>query len=140
MERQILAVLIHESTESFRMLEGALHDLSVETYSVEGHRTTISLIARLIERHDPLLVFVDQPTWEESHAEIIHLAGAAHHSFNAIVVGSLPDIDLQASVLAQGAYHFVAPPFSHEKLAPVVHQAAGDAWDRREALAHVSPR
>lgn len=138
MDGPILAVLIHESPANFRALAGALRDLSVETYAVEGHHTAISLVARLIDRHDPLLVFVDASTWRESHAEIINLAKAGHYGFNVIVLGSLPDLEAQASALAQGAYQYVAPPFSHETLAKAVHAAASDAWDRRQALAHAS--
>jgi DNA-binding NtrC family response regulator len=133
MDNHLLAVLIHERSEPFEALKEALFDLSVEAYCVEGGSEAEDLIAE----YQPLLVFVDLPIWSESHADIVDMVEGADQSLNIIVVGPLPDIQEHVAAIERGAFSFIAPPFSHKALTPVVHAAAMDARDRRESLVRV---
>jgi DNA-binding NtrC family response regulator len=133
MNNVVFAVLIYERRTPFRALKGALSDLSVETYCVKKCSEAETLIAQ----YQPLMVFVDLSVWVKSFADIAKMAKAADQTFNFVVVASLPDAELNASTIEQGAFTFVAPPFSREALIPVVRAAVMDARDRRESLARV---
>jgi DNA-binding NtrC family response regulator len=133
MDNLLPAILIHERPYLFDALKGVLCDISVESYSVDGWDEAKAIIAE----YQPLVVFVDLFNWNRWQAEIVKMANAADHTFNVIVVGPLPDIELHASVREQGAFSFVAPPFSHEALTMAVHSAVMDVRDRRESLALV---
>jgi DNA-binding NtrC family response regulator len=134
MDNLLLAVLIHERPDPFEALKGILSDLSVESYSITGYRDAKDLIAE----YHPLLIFVDQPIWSRWHADIVKMAREADQTFNIIVVGPLLDIQLYVSAMEQGAFNYVAPPFSHRTLTVVVHSAAMDARDHRDSLALVA--
>lgn len=129
-DNPILAVLIQERPDPFEALKSVLSDMDVEAYSVESCDEAKNLIAQ----YHPLLVFVDSPVWSRFHADIVNMAMAADRTFNIIVLGSAPDIELYASAIEQGAFNFVAPPFSREPLMRVVNSAAMDARERRESL------
>ncbi|MGO8790148.1 MAG: hypothetical protein ACLQVL_22570 [Terriglobia bacterium] len=131
MDNLILAVLIQERPDPFEALKGVLSGMDVEAYSVESCSEAQNLIAQ----YHPLLVFVDLPVWSRFHADIVNMAKAADQTFNIIVVGPTPDIELYASAIEQGAFNFVAPPFSREPLLRVVHSAAMDVQERNELLA-----
>ncbi len=133
MDNLLLAILIYERPYPFEALKGVLCDTSVESYSVDGWSEAKDIIAE----YQPLLVFVDLPNWNRWHAGIVKMANAADHTFNIVVVGPLPDIELYVSAKEQGAFSFIAPPFSHGPLALVVHSAVMDVRDRRESLALV---
>jgi DNA-binding NtrC family response regulator len=134
MDTPLLAISIHEHPEPCKALEAALGDLSVETYFVKGLPAARDLIAQ----YQPLLVFVELAIWNRSHAEIVHLAGAADPYFNIVVVGSVPDIEMYVSAIEQGAFEFIAAPFAPETLTRVVQSAVKDARSCRESLARVS--
>jgi DNA-binding NtrC family response regulator len=105
----------------------------VEFFCVKGCREAKDLIAQ----YHPVLVFVDVPIWSKSHADIVNMSKGADQNFNIIVVGPLPDIEQYVSAIERGAFNYVAPPFFHETLTPVVHSAAMDARERRESLERV---
>ncbi len=134
METPLVAISIHEHPEPCKVLEAALGDLSVETYFVEGCPAARDLIAQ----YQPLLVFVDHAIWRRSHNEIVYMARAADQYFSIVVVGSTPDIEMYVSAIEQGAFEFIAPPFSLETLTRVVHSAALDAHELRESFARMS--
>jgi DNA-binding NtrC family response regulator len=131
MDNLILAVLMQERPDAFEALKGALSDMEVEAYSVQGCNEAKSLIAQ----YHPLLVFVDLPIWNKFHADIVRMAQTADQTFNIIVLGPAPDIEAYASAIERGAFNFVAPPFSREPLTRIVYSAAMDARERTEAQA-----
>lgn len=133
MDNHLSALLIRELPEPFQALQGALSDLSVESYPARGCNEAASLVVR----YQPPVVFADLPIWRQSHAEIVNMANAANRTFNIIVVGPLPDIEQYMSAIERGAFNFVAPPFSHDTLTLAVHSAAMDARERRESLERV---
>jgi DNA-binding NtrC family response regulator len=130
MKTPLLAVLLHERPETFESLEGTLQDLSLETYGAKTWRAA----EVLIDHYRPLLVFVDFSIWRKIHTGIVNKAMGTDHTFNPIVVGALPDIEEYVSAMEQGAFNYIAPPFSHESLTLLVHAAAVDASERREAV------
>jgi DNA-binding NtrC family response regulator len=133
MDDHLLAVLIHERPEPFQALQGALGDLSVESHCAQ----TWSEARNIIAQYQPLLIFVDLSIWRKSHTDMVMMANAVRQVFNIVVVGMLPDIEKYISVVEQGAFSFVAPPFSHDTLTLIVHSAAVDARNLRESRAEV---
>jgi DNA-binding NtrC family response regulator len=131
MEDPICAVMIQDEFESLVPLAGVLGDLSLETHCANGFKEA----RRLITRHQPHMVFVNQSQWCDYFEEIVWLANSVDHVFNIIVVGPIPQVEWRASAIAHGAFDYVAPPFTHEILTGVVHSAVLDVVDRREALA-----
>jgi DNA-binding NtrC family response regulator len=133
MENPIPAVMIHENTEAFKILEAALAGMSVESFDVPGSKEARDSIAQ----NHPLLVFVDLSVWRQSHAEIVEAEMGTDQTFSIIVVGSKPDIESYVEAVGKGAFEFIAPPYSPETLNRVVKSAIIDARFRREALARV---
>ncbi len=130
MENPIVAVMIQDEYESLNHMAGVLSDLGIETHYANGFKEA----SRLVKRHRPHLVFVNQSQWSDSFEEIVELANTAEYLLDILVVGPIPQVDWRASAIAHGAFNYVAPPFSHEKLAREVHLAYIDVMDRREAL------
>ena len=133
MTHPIFAITIHEKNEAFVPLKAALADLSVESHEARGSDDGKDLVGQ----YQPLLLFVDLETWRRSREEILELETYTDLSFSSIVVGSSPDIETFAEVVGQGAFEYIAPPFSRETLTRVVQSAAMDAQYRRESLAKV---
>ncbi len=131
MENPIVAVMIQDEYESLNHLGGVLGDLGVETHYANGFKEA----SRLIRRHEPHVIFVNQSQWSDYFEELVRLANTDDHFFNILVVGPLPQVEWRAAAIAHGAFEYVAPPFSHERLTREVHSAFLDVMDRREALA-----
>src|SRR5579872_5815969 len=126
MDTPLLALLIYEHPERFESLNATLRDLSLETY---GARTW-EACKELIRQYQPVLVFVELSIWNKAHDEMVKMARLADQPFNVIVIGSLPDIEQYVATMEQGAFNFLAPPFSHDTLTLAVHTAAADAQQR----------
>jgi DNA-binding NtrC family response regulator len=134
MDSPLLAVIVYDHPEPFGALTSALNDLGVETYGVR----TWDAAKVLIGQYRPLVVFVELTTWHRIREDIIATASEADQAFAAVVVGPLPDIELYVSTIEQGAFNFVAPPFSQEALSLALHSAATDTKRRRETDARAS--
>jgi DNA-binding NtrC family response regulator len=128
---QLKAILISGDQENFRVLEGMLNDLSVQTWNANGCVSAATLVAR----YQPNLIFVDVALWDDGYEELVDLARQAELALNLIVVGTVTDIDIYISSIQRGAFSFVAPPFSHDSLGIIVRAAAIDVRQRREDMA-----
>jgi len=131
MAEHLFALLVHDQSESFESLKRTLRDLSVETYSV----ATCTEAAALITQCRPHLVFTGKSLADGSWMSILNIADSADVPLSVIVVAAYPDTRLYVSVMEQGAFDFVAPPFEHEALSFVTRSAALHAHRRRDALA-----
>ncbi len=133
MGNRVAAVLLHDHVESFLELEGVLGDLAVEAYSAMNCSQTQALIVK----HQPALVFVDLNIWRQFYTTLMGMAAHADQTFNVIVVGSMPEIEKYVTTIEQGAFSFVAPPFTHEVVGLVVQTAVSDASERQQELTGV---
>lgn len=129
MDKPLVAVLVYEHPDPLRALSKTLMDLSVEYY---GARTWDAATV-LIGQYQPVMIFVEITIWSKTRDAIMRASESADHPFSTIVVGCVPDIELYVSTIEQGAFNFVAPPFSHDILTPVLQTATVDAQRRRDS-------
>lgn len=134
MDNPLLAVLVYDQPEPFGALCRTLGDLSLETYGARNWDAARALI----REYEPLVVFVELAAWKKGRDAVLNTQAPAAQFFNVIVVGPLPDIEQYVATLEQGAFNFLAPPFSHESLTLAVHSAAMDATRRREIAVRAS--
>jgi DNA-binding NtrC family response regulator len=127
----LFALVIHDHDEALKELEGILKDLSVESWRITNCDSAESLIAQ----YKPSMIFIGLPVWERSHQQLVDLCRKADLALNIIVVGTMPDIELYVAAIERGAFSFIAPPFTHDGLNIIVHSAAIDARERRDAMA-----
>jgi DNA-binding NtrC family response regulator len=119
MSEHIFALLIHEEARIFESLRKALRDLGVNTYSV----ATCQDARDLITQCQPQIVFTERRVSDGTWQTILRMADAAAVPLSLIVVAPHPDTRFYLSVMEEGAFDFVAPPFEHESLKFVVHSA-----------------
>jgi DNA-binding NtrC family response regulator len=131
MTNQLFALVIHDHEKPLKELKGILKDLSVETWSIDSCDSAEGLIAQ----YKPSMIFIDVPMWDKSHQQLVNLCRKSDLALNIIVVGEMPDIELYVASIERGAFSFIASPFSHDGLNPVVHSAAMDARERRDTMA-----
>ena len=123
------ALMVHSQAEPLQSLKRVLKALGVETYSVQTCREA----KRLVTQTQPELIFTEASLSDGSWADILELAREADFPLNVIVVSATKNTNLYLSVMEQGAYDFVVPPFEHEGLAFIVKSAEHDVRNRKEA-------
>ncbi len=120
MSEPVFALLVHAEQEPMASLRRALEYLAVSVYPVSNCREAESVMWLV----KPDIVFADAALPDGSWADIVNRSRDAKAPVNVIVVGGAADRDLHASVMEQGGFDFIAPPFDLAPLALAVRMAA----------------
>ena len=120
MAEQVFALLIHDKAKHFASLRTMLHDLSVETHTV----STCLEAASFISKRRPDVIFTECTMKDGSWADVLNLARKAGVLLSVVVVAAHADMHSYLSVMEDGAFDFVVPPFERDSLDFVVKSAA----------------
>lgn len=129
MSDHILALLVHDQSETFDSLGRSLRELSVETLSVD----TCKKAAATIFDSRPQVVFTQGALPDGGWMTILRITAGTALPPSVIVVEPIPDTRFYLSVMEAGVFDFIAPPFEHESLKFVLDGAVRCSHARRAA-------
>jgi DNA-binding NtrC family response regulator len=133
MKAQISALLLHQSTESQRMLKCALEGRSIK---VNWMRYCQEALPLLRDVDPPHLVFTEALLPDGTWTDVVKLALEALKPVKVIVVSRLIDVKLYVETMAGGAFDFIVPPMTSDELAHILACAVGNVLKlrRRQAM------
>jgi DNA-binding NtrC family response regulator len=132
MNKPKFALLIaDDQAHSFDSLKPKLKEHSVETFSARNCEQA----RRLLEQTQPDLIITQTALPDGTWLDVLFMAERAPAPLNVIVVGSSENTELYLSVLANGAFDFITPPFRIERLELLLKAATEDVRQRRDSLA-----
>jgi DNA-binding NtrC family response regulator len=134
MPERFLALFVHDRPQPFEALKQTLGNVDVETCSVNTCKEAANLFAQI----EPHVVFTDRILPDGSWVDIVICAEHATAPCNVIVVDAIEDTKLYLSVMEQGAYDFVVPPFEPRMTTQMVRSAFLNARNRRQAQARAA--
>ena len=120
MSDRVFALLVHSQSEPMGSLKRALEHLAVAVYPVSNCKDAESVLWLV----KPDIVFADASLPDGGWADIVSQSKDAKAPVNVIVVGGAEDRELHASVMEQGGFDFIVPPFDLAPLALAVRMAA----------------
>jgi DNA-binding NtrC family response regulator len=132
MKEKISALLLHQSTESQRLLKQSLEGRSIK---VNWLKTCKEALPLLREADPPHLVFTEALLPDGNWADIVKLALAALKPVKVIVVSRLVDIKLYVETIVGGAFDFIVPPMTSDELAHVLACAVESVSNLRRTQA-----
>jgi len=132
MREEISAVLLHQPTESQRLLKQALEGRSIKVNWLQNYREAL---LPLREADPPHLVFTEALLPDGTWADVVKLALAALKPVKVIVVSRLIDVGLYVQTMGGGACDFIVPPMTSDELAHVLGCAVESVLDLRRTQA-----
>ena len=132
MKEKISALLLHQSTESQRLLKQSLEGRSIKVNWLKTCREALPLLR---EADPPHLVFTEALLPDGNWADIVKLALAALKPVKVIVVSRLVDIKLYVETIVGGAFDFIVPPMTSDELAHVLACAVESVSNLRRTQA-----
>ena len=132
MKQEISALLLHQPTESQRLLKQALEGRSI---NVAWMRNCQEASLLLTEANPPHLVFTEALLPDGDWANIVKLALGALEPVKVIVVSRLIDVRLYVDTMAGGAFDFIVPPMTSDELAHVLACAMENVSNLRRTQA-----
>ncbi len=132
MKEKISALLLHQSTESQRLLKQSLEGRSIK---VNWLKTCKEALPLLREADPPHLVFTEALLPDGNWADVVKLALAALKPVKVIVVSRLVDIKLYVETIVGGAFDFIVPPMTSDELAHVLACAVESVSNLRRTQA-----
>ena len=132
MRKEISALLLHQPTDSQRLLKQALEGRSIKVNWLQNYREALPLLR---EAEPPHLVFTEALLPDGTWADVVKLALAALKPVKVIVVSRLIDVRLYVETMAGGAFDFIVPPVTSDELAHVLACAAESVLNLRRAQA-----
>ena len=132
MKEEISALLLHQPTESQRVLKEALEDRSVKVNWLRYCREALPVIGKADPPH---LVFTEALLPDGTWADVVNLALKALKPVKVIVVSRLIDMKLYVETIAGGAIDFIVTPVTGDELAHVLACAAESVLNLRRARA-----
>jgi DNA-binding NtrC family response regulator len=136
MKEEITALLLHQPTESQRLLKTALEGRSVK---VNWLRNCGEALLVLREADPPHLVFTEALLPDGNWSDVVKLALEALKPVKVIVVSRLVDLRLYVDTMVGGVFDFIVPPMTGDELAHVLACAVESVSNlrRTQALAVV---
>jgi DNA-binding NtrC family response regulator len=128
MREEISAILLHQPTESQRLLKQALEGRSIKVNWLQNYREALPLLR---EADPPHLVFTEALLPDGTWADVVKLALEALKPVKVIVVSRLIDVGLYLKTIDSGAFDFIVPPVTGDDLAHVLAGAVGSVLDLR---------
>jgi DNA-binding NtrC family response regulator len=135
MKEEISALLLHEPTESQRLLKQALEGRSIK---VNWLRNCGEALAVLREANPPHLVFTEALLPDGTWQDVVKLSLGALKPVKVIVVSRLVDIRLYVDTMVGGAFDFIVPPMTSDELAHVLACAVDSVLNQRRTPATVA--
>jgi DNA-binding NtrC family response regulator len=132
MRKEISALLLHQPTESQRLLKQALEGRSIKVNWLQNYRESLPLLR---EADPPHLVFTEALLPDGTWADVVKLALEAFKPVKVIVVSRLVDIKLYVDTMVGGAFDFIVPPLTGDELAHVLACAVESVLDLRRTQA-----
>ena len=132
MKEEISALLLHQSTESQRLLKQSLEGRSIK---VNWLKTCGEALPLLRKADPPHLVFTEALLPDGNWADIVKLALGALKPVKVIVVSRLVDIKLYVDTIVGGAFDFIVPPMTSDELAHVLACAVESVSSMRRTQA-----
>jgi DNA-binding NtrC family response regulator len=133
---KIVALLIHENSDTLRSLKYALECQGLRVTHVESRAQAKRMLGGL---NPAPLVFTDTQLPDGTWADILAVAEKAARPVNVIVVARVVDTRFYVETVETGAFDFIAPPFNANDLAYVVRCAADNVLTRRTAQRRPAP-
>ncbi len=134
MREKAFALLVYDRGFLFGPLRLALKEMGISTWNCVGTREA----AALVEQTHPQLVFVDENLEDGSWLEAVHIGQRAGWPVCVLVVGRSEDSQLRLSVLKNGGFDYLAPPFERSSLRMVIQSALERVRNLRETLARAA--
>ena len=132
MKEKISVLLLHQSTDSQRLLKKSLEGRSIK---VNWLKTCGEALSPLREADPPLLVFTEALLPDGNWADVVKLALGALKPVKVIVVSPLVDIKLYMDTMEGGAFDFIVPPMTSDELAHVLSCAVESVSNLRQTQA-----
>jgi len=132
MRKEISALLLHQPTDSQRLLKQALEGRSVKVNWLRYCREALPLLRGADPPH---LVFAEAVLPDGTWADVVKLALEALKPVKVIVVSRLVDIKLYTDTMAGGAFDFIVPPMTGDELAHVLACAVEGVLNLRRTRA-----
>jgi DNA-binding NtrC family response regulator len=132
MKEEISALLLHQPTESQRLLKQALEDRSIKVNWLRNYREALPLLR---EADPPHLVFTEPLLPDGTWADVVKLALEALKPVKVIVVSRLIDVKFYMETMASGAFDFIVPPMTSDELVHILAGAVECVLNRRREQA-----
>ena len=130
------ALLVHQNSDTLRLLTGTLERLGVHV----THAGSRAQAKRMLGGFGPApLVFTDTQLPDGTWADILALGEKAAIPVNVIVVARVVDTRFYVEAIEAGAFDFIAPPFNSSDLAHVIRCAVDNVTMRRSKHVGASP-
>jgi len=131
MREQISALLLHQPTESQRLLKQALEGRSIKVNWLQKYREALPLLRGVDPPH---LVFTEALLPDGNWADVVKLSLEALKPVKVIVMSRLIDIRLYVETMVGGAFDFIVPPMTSDELAHVLACAVESVLNLRQTL------
>ena len=128
MKEEISALLLHQPTESQRLLKQALEGQSIKVHWLRNFGEALPLLR---EADPPHLVFTEASLPDGTWTDVVKLAFEALKPVKVIVVSRLIDMKLYVETMAGGAFDFIVPPMTRDELAHILACATGSVLNLR---------
>ena len=132
MKEEISALLLHQPTESQRVLKQALEGRSIKVNWLQNYREALPLLRGADPPH---LVFTEALLPDGTWVDVVKLALEAVEPVRVIVVSRLIDVRLYVQTMAGGAFDFIVPPMTSDELAHVLACAVDSVLKLRRTQA-----
>jgi DNA-binding NtrC family response regulator len=132
MKEEISALLLHQPTESQRVLKQALEGRSIKVNWLQNYREALPLLRGADPPH---LVFTEALLPDGTWVDVVKLALEAVEPVRVIVVSRLIDVRLYVQTMAGGAFDFIVPPMTSDELAHVLACAVESVLNLRQTQA-----
>lgn len=132
MKEEISALLLHQPTESQRLLKQALEGQSIKVNWLRNYREALPLLK---EAEPPHLVFTEPSLPDGTWADVVKLALEARKAVKVIVVSRLIDVRFYVETMASGAFDFIVPPMTSDEFVHILAGAVECVLNRRREQA-----
>jgi len=132
LKEEISALLLHQSTDSQRLLKQSLEGRSIK---VNWLKTCGEALPLLRKADPPHLVFTEALLPDGTWTDVVKLALGALKPVKVIVVSRLVDMKLYVDTIVGGAFDFIVPPMTSDELAHVLACAVESVSSMRRTQA-----
>ncbi len=128
MKESTSALLVHQNSDTLRLLKAALEHQGLRVTQAESCAQARRMLGGL---NPAPLVFTDTQMPDGTWADLLAVAEKAARHVNVIVVSRVVDTRFYVEAIEAGAFDFIAPPFTATDLAYVVRSAVDNVITRR---------
>jgi DNA-binding NtrC family response regulator len=130
--QEISALLLHQPTESQRLLKRALEGQSIKVHWLRNFGEALPLLR---QPDPPHLVFTEASLPDGTWTDVVNFALEALKPMKVIVVSRLIDMKLYVETMTGGAFDFIVPPMTRDELVHVLACATESVLNLRRTHA-----